>query len=150
MWFIEMDIYHIDMVILDIDMGYGLMIWEMTVSIRSSPISIWDVLSLCERPAPQVATSAMSGMVKGRMLRPLCHSHSATTASASDFVGIASATREPGSSPGAYTLVHCSAQLEPCLTHTKHPTHPLQPLTPPSHGLHNPYAHPLFHKKCSS
>jgi len=26
-------IYHIDMVILDIDMGYGLMMWEMTVSI---------------------------------------------------------------------------------------------------------------------
>jgi len=32
---------HIDMVILDIDKGYGLMISEMTVSIRSSPISIW-------------------------------------------------------------------------------------------------------------
>jgi len=28
-----MVIYHIDMVILDIDMGYGLMIWEMTISI---------------------------------------------------------------------------------------------------------------------
>jgi hypothetical protein len=35
-----MVIYHIDMVILDIDMGDGLMIWEMTVSIRSSSISI--------------------------------------------------------------------------------------------------------------
>jgi len=43
-----MVVYHIDMVILDIDMGYGLMIWEMIVSIWSSPISIlWDVLSLC-------------------------------------------------------------------------------------------------------
>jgi len=42
-----MVIYHIDMVILDIDMGYGLMIWEMTVSIRSSPKSLWDILSLC-------------------------------------------------------------------------------------------------------
>jgi len=31
----------------DIDMGYGLMIWEMTASIRSPPISIWDILSLC-------------------------------------------------------------------------------------------------------
>ena len=41
-----MVIYQIDMVILDIDTGYGLMIWEMTVSIRSSPISIWDILSL--------------------------------------------------------------------------------------------------------
>jgi hypothetical protein len=26
---IDMVIYHIDMVIVDIDMGYGLMIWEM-------------------------------------------------------------------------------------------------------------------------
>jgi len=42
-----MVIYHIDMVILDIDMGYGLVIWEMTVSIRSSPLSTWDFLSLC-------------------------------------------------------------------------------------------------------
>jgi len=51
-WYIDMviyHIYHIDMVILDIDMGYGLMICEMTVSIRSSPISIWDILSLCTR-----------------------------------------------------------------------------------------------------
>ena len=44
--YIDMVIYHIDMVILDIDMGYGLMIWEMTVSRLSSPISIWDILSL--------------------------------------------------------------------------------------------------------
>ena len=41
-----MVVCHIDIVILDIDMGYGLMIWEMTASIRSSPISIWDILSL--------------------------------------------------------------------------------------------------------
>jgi hypothetical protein len=46
-WYIEMVIYHIDMVILDIDMRYGVMIREMTVSIWSSPISIWDGLSLC-------------------------------------------------------------------------------------------------------
>jgi len=39
-WYIDMGIYHIDMIILDIDMGYRLVIWEMTVSIRSSPISI--------------------------------------------------------------------------------------------------------------
>ena len=38
--------HHIDMVILDIDMGYGLMKREMTVSILSSWISIWDILSL--------------------------------------------------------------------------------------------------------
>ena len=41
-----MVIHHIDMVILHIDMGYGLIIIEMTASIRSSPISIWDILSL--------------------------------------------------------------------------------------------------------
>jgi hypothetical protein len=41
-----MVIHHIDMVILDIGMGYGLMIWEMTVSIWSSPALIWDILSL--------------------------------------------------------------------------------------------------------
>jgi hypothetical protein len=45
-WDIDMVIYHIDMVILDIDTGYGLIIWEMAVSIRSSPRSIWDILSL--------------------------------------------------------------------------------------------------------
>jgi hypothetical protein len=32
--------------LLDIGMGYELMIWQMTVSIRSSSISIWDILSL--------------------------------------------------------------------------------------------------------
>jgi hypothetical protein len=46
-WYIDMVVYHVDMVILDIDMGYGLMIWEMTVPLRSSSISIWDILSLC-------------------------------------------------------------------------------------------------------
>ena len=29
------------------------------------------------------------------------------------------------------TLVHFSAQLEPCPTHTKYPTHPKYPLRPP-------------------
>jgi hypothetical protein len=38
-----MVIHHIDMVILDIDMGHRLMIWEMTLSILSSWISIWDI-----------------------------------------------------------------------------------------------------------
>jgi len=44
-WYIDMVIYrnHIDMVILDIDTGFGLLMWEMTVSIWSSPISIWDI-----------------------------------------------------------------------------------------------------------
>ena len=46
-WYVDMVIHHIDMVILDIDMGYGLMIWEMTVSILSSWISMWDTWSLC-------------------------------------------------------------------------------------------------------
>jgi hypothetical protein len=36
-----MVIYHIDMFILDIDLGYGLMMWEVTVSIWSSSISIY-------------------------------------------------------------------------------------------------------------
>jgi len=40
---IDMIIHH--MVILGIVMGYGLMIWEMTESIWSSPISICDILS---------------------------------------------------------------------------------------------------------
>jgi len=42
-----MVIHDIYLVILDTDVGYGLMIWEMTVSIWSSPISIWVILSLC-------------------------------------------------------------------------------------------------------
>jgi len=42
-WANDMGEDSIDMVILDIDMGYGLMIWEMTVSIWSSWISIWDM-----------------------------------------------------------------------------------------------------------
>jgi len=43
-----MVIYNIDMFILDIDMEYGFMIWDMTVSIWSYHISIiWDILSLC-------------------------------------------------------------------------------------------------------
>jgi len=46
-WYIDMVIYHIGMVILDIDMGYGPMIWEMTVSIWSSWRSIGDILSPC-------------------------------------------------------------------------------------------------------
>jgi len=46
-WIIDMVIHHIGMVIQDIDMGYGLMIWEMTVSIWSSWRSIWDIMSLC-------------------------------------------------------------------------------------------------------
>ena len=40
-WYIAMVIYHIDMVILDIDMA-----------LLSSPISIWDILSLCSTRAP--------------------------------------------------------------------------------------------------
>jgi hypothetical protein len=39
------------MVILDIDMGYGLLMWEITVSIWSSPISMWDIFLLCLRAA---------------------------------------------------------------------------------------------------
>jgi len=40
-WYIDVIIYHIDMVILDdIDMENGLMIWEKTVSMWSSLTSI--------------------------------------------------------------------------------------------------------------
>jgi len=40
-WFVDMVInHHIDMVFLNIDMGYGLMIWGMTVSICSSPDTV--------------------------------------------------------------------------------------------------------------
>jgi len=49
---IDIVIYHIDMVIQDIDAGYGLMIWEMTVS-------IWDILSLClHRPTSMKSSTA--------------------------------------------------------------------------------------------
>jgi len=51
-WYIDMVIHHIDMVILDIDIGYGISIWEMTVSILSFWISIWDILSLWSLPCP--------------------------------------------------------------------------------------------------
>ena len=44
-WYVDMVFSHIDMIILDIEMGYGLMIWEMTVSIRSFSVSIWVILS---------------------------------------------------------------------------------------------------------
>ena len=47
MWYIDMVVYHIDMVVLDIAMGYRVRIWEMTASIRSSWISIRDIVSLC-------------------------------------------------------------------------------------------------------
>jgi len=44
--YVDMVIQNIDMVILDIDIGYGISLWEMTVSILSSCISILDILSL--------------------------------------------------------------------------------------------------------
>jgi len=52
-WANDMGDVSIDTVISHIDMGYGLMIWEMSVSIRSSPVSIWDILSLCLEHALQ-------------------------------------------------------------------------------------------------
>ena len=51
------------------------------------------------------------------------------------------------------TLVHFSAQLEPCLTQENTPhtlNTPKHPLVPPEYGLHHPYAHPLSHTKRSS
>jgi len=51
-----MVIHDIDMVILIIDMGYVPSIWEMTVSILSSWISIWDILLLCHSLVSVVAS----------------------------------------------------------------------------------------------
>jgi hypothetical protein len=49
------------MVFLDIDMGYGLMIWEMTVSIGSSGGTIWDILSLWAVPRRYAPAPRSSG-----------------------------------------------------------------------------------------
>jgi len=65
-WDIDMVIYHTDMVILDIDMEYGLIMCEMKVSIRSSSISIWDILLLCLPGATRRTRGAPRG---GRMSR---------------------------------------------------------------------------------
>ena len=54
-WIWDIDI---DKLILDIDMGYGISIWEMTVSILSSWISIWDILSLWPYPSKEAEESA--------------------------------------------------------------------------------------------
>ena len=61
-----MVIYQIDTVILEIDLGYGLMIWEMTVSIWSSPISTWDILSLCLPQGKGSSTSSPSRIAPSR------------------------------------------------------------------------------------
>jgi hypothetical protein len=45
-WYMDMVIHHIHMVCMNIEMGYGLILWEMTVSIWSSGILISDILSL--------------------------------------------------------------------------------------------------------
>jgi len=58
---VDMVIYHIDMVILDINMGYGPMIWEITVSMCSSAISIWDILSLWLQAPPANEGSRVGG-----------------------------------------------------------------------------------------
>ena len=58
LYLMDVVIHHIDVVTLDIDMGYGLMIWEMTVSIWSSLISIWETLSLWYPATPAPSTRA--------------------------------------------------------------------------------------------
>ena len=50
---------------------------------------------------------------------------------------------------GAYTRPLLSSAAAVSDTR-KYPTHPKHPQTPPSHGLHNPYPHPLFHSKRSN
>mmetsp|Transcript_1603 Transcript_1603/g.3644 ORF Transcript_1603/g.3644 Transcript_1603/m.3644 type:complete len:226 (+) Transcript_1603:110-787(+) len=60
----------------------------------SSSLRTWNSRTSCSAIwSTAVMTSAMSGMVKGRMLRPLCHSHSAARASASALLGTARAVR---------------------------------------------------------
>jgi len=58
-------IYRFDIVILDIGMGYGLMMWEMTVLVWSSPMSIWDILSLCDESSPPPQLVSMSVRPEG-------------------------------------------------------------------------------------
>jgi len=48
--------------------------------------------------------------------------------------------------PGAYTRSLFSSTRAVSDTQ-KHPAHPKHPRTPPWHGLHNPSAHPLSHKR---
>jgi len=53
------------------------------------------------------------------------------------------ARHAPASRQGL-TLVHFSAQLEPCLTHENRPTHPKHPLIHSLNtGYTTPYVHPL-------
>jgi hypothetical protein len=107
--------YHINMVSLVIDMGYGLKIWEMTVSIRSSSVSIWEILSLClsgQRARPLIPQAVV-------LPRPLQHMQ-------------VPAPRGECAAPldalwvQRLTLVYFSAQPEACLTHKNipDPTHP--------------------------
>jgi hypothetical protein len=111
-----MVIYYIDMVILDIDMGYGPMIWEMTESMWSSAVSIWDMFSLWPwlRVLPRVLASFRVAL-------------------------------RAASGPGL-TLVHFSAELEPCLPQK----HSVNPPTAPNLPLNNTSTHPLNHKQRSS
>ena len=90
-----MVIYHIDMVILDIDMEYGLMTWEMTVSIRSTPISIWNILSVCIAPASASTLEHSVRFSHGRNRGPQSRGlHSSTfRLSVSAFCGIGGAFR---------------------------------------------------------
>jgi len=73
--YVDMVIYHIDMVILDSDMGYGL-IWEVTVSIWSSSLSICDNASLCA--LPHVRTRAGSPRSQSVPAPPSRGFHSST------------------------------------------------------------------------
>jgi hypothetical protein len=57
-WYVHVVIYHFDMVILDIELGYGLSLREMTVS-------IWDILSLRMTPYPVVYAAEPVGRVVG-------------------------------------------------------------------------------------
>jgi hypothetical protein len=64
-------------------MGYGLMIWEMTVSIWSSWISIWDILSpwfTCPYPVGVLNPEPLVGGGAGDQGLTLVHFFSSTLA----------------------------------------------------------------------
>jgi hypothetical protein len=79
------------MVILDIDMGYGQMIREMTLSIWSFSVSIWDNLSLwmgiCGALHPRpAARPAMRSLLSSPSLPPAVVGVSVVTAATASTV----------------------------------------------------------------
>jgi len=74
--YIDKVIYHVDMVVLDIDTGIGLMIWEMK-------IAIWDILSLCLGQRRRVGSGyRRSGSLEALRLVPAATTTAAVAAAA--------------------------------------------------------------------